>query len=771
MDAPVAWFIGAFALYGLIWLALAFANAERHFGRARAVADTPGEAPTVETVPSRAPLAIGACLPPLAIGLGAAMVLGYPAVISDAGMAGLSLAAAPIAMALAMVVFWPNLLRLADATGSGGLAGLARAYYQSRLLAGLVMALGLFVIVALAALALNATGLAFHVLTNGQMGGWGAIGGLWFVAGVALLLAGNRAAIAIVPVQVVIIVLGVVALAAAMLAGKPPVLAGLAPDELEAGLARLAQALAALGAADPITTPAGHSHWLAAPGVIQFVSEAARAVGGSWTGVAVLGVMAMAMGLACAPALVGLALARTQVRGVTGSRLRMRLRQIGGLAFFLLAGWLGALVIFGLGAIGLLARVSGGLAARPSTGAATDAAAADTMTLVPGLIVEHALEPAWLFGLVAMAVLAALHLAGAGLLAAGGAWLARDGLAPALGLNPGSVRAERLGRFGILITAVATVLWLAAAPDVPWQGAGLALALGCQMLPLVLGLSYVPGLTGRGLIVGLVAGCVAVLATDSVGQAALAGLGVDGLGLGAWPLTIAPAFWGLAANIAVAAVLSAVLRDEVRVRHRMGLLRARDGLSAVAHGNPMPATDARLSATGWAVLAWLFFAAGPGLVIGNTLFGFPNRPVTWLFGVPSLWAYVAVAWIAGLGVLALAGVRSAVVASVSADRAEAMAAPAAVAVRVSRAEWAPAIAARVAASPPAIDQPAVERPAAEHVPTAPKARRLSDWLADASPAAQTEPASDRASASNEPRHRGRRRIALWPRLRPTPRNA
>ena len=49
------------------------------------------------------------------------------------------------------------------------------------------------------------------------------------------------------------------------------------------------------------------------------------------------------------------------------------------------------------------------------------------------------------------------------------------------------------------------------------------------------------------------------------------------------------------------------------------------------------------------VLVWLFFALGPGLVFGNFALGLPSAGRPWLAGMPSLWAWSAVAgrWASG----------------------------------------------------------------------------------------------------------------------------
>ena len=51
------------------------------------------------------------------------------------------------------------------------------------------------------------------------------------------------------------------------------------------------------------------------------------------------------------------------------------------------------------------------------------------------------------------------------------------------------------------------------------------------------------------------------------------------------------------------------------------------------------------------VIVWFMFAQGPGVVIGNTLFGNPNNSATWTFGIPSVWAWQIVWWALGVGMM------------------------------------------------------------------------------------------------------------------------
>ena len=48
------------------------------------------------------------------------------------------------------------------------------------------------------------------------------------------------------------------------------------------------------------------------------------------------------------------------------------------------------------------------------------------------------------------------------------------------------------------------------------------------------------------------------------------------------------------------------------------------------------------------VIAWLFFAVGPGAITGNDLFGKPGNIESWSFGMPSIWVWKIIFWILGI---------------------------------------------------------------------------------------------------------------------------
>ena len=86
-------------------------------------------------------------------------------------------------------------------------------------------------------------------------------------------------------------------------------------------------------------------------------------------------------------------------------------------------------------------------------------------------------------------------------------------------------------------------------------------------------------------------------------------------------------------------------QDETERSHRM---KYHDFLRDHA---ALPAAKHRLKTAAWIIaIVWMFFAIGPGAVIGNYLFGAPDAGYEgWDFGMPSIWAWQIIWW--GLGVM------------------------------------------------------------------------------------------------------------------------
>jgi len=50
-------------------------------------------------------------------------------------------------------------------------------------------------------------------------------------------------------------------------------------------------------------------------------------------------------------------------------------------------------------------------------------------------------------------------------------------------------------------------------------------------------------------------------------------------------------------------------------------------------------------------VVWFFFAVGPGVVIGNWIFGGPGEPVTWMFNIPWIWVWQLLWWALGVAMM------------------------------------------------------------------------------------------------------------------------
>jgi hypothetical protein len=68
----------------------------------------------------------------------------------------------------------------------------------------------------------------------------------------------------------------------------------------------------------------------------------------------------------------------------------------------------------------------------------------------------------------------------------------------------------------------------------------------------------------------------------------------------------------------------------------------------------LSAAKKKLRPMAWIItIVWFFFGIGPGAVIGNTLFGSPTDPSSWVFGMPSIWVWQILFWALGVGMMVL----------------------------------------------------------------------------------------------------------------------
>lgn len=523
------------------------------------------------------------------------------------------------------------------------------AYFRSDLLRLLIVLIALVFAVPFLAIQLRAAGFLFEFLTHGQLSQWiahwsdgqlhgiqGDIVVLTVVLVLYVIIGGLRAVADASIVQGLLMALGLVLLGLVAIFYVP---------HFGAGLAALSHVDPATGkAAFGQVTADGYSSYVAIPGVIGLVKDGPSASGGMWTGVMLLSSLVALMGIQSAPAFSMWGFA-SKSPGYFAPQQVWVSAFVFGLILLVFA------VFQGVGGH-FLGADSGFAAAHPTlvnavlgtapSGQVLPGAAGQTSALVPQLIALAGHLTPWLLGLLAVCALAALQSTSAAYMSTTGSILSRDLLRHFFIPNASDATQKFWAIIGVLVVVVAALYVATDNTGNMVLIGGLAIAYGLQLWPALIGACWWPFLTGPGVVLGLLAGLVGVTMTDTLGQPVFGLLGMQPL-WGRWPLTIHSALWGLACNLIVAIVISVITQTRSGRSHRLtfhNFLREHAGLS-----NEKKA----MVPLAWIIaLAWFFFAIGPGAVIGNTLFGDPNAPATWLLGIPSIWVWQLLFWVLGV---------------------------------------------------------------------------------------------------------------------------
>ena len=162
-------------------------------------------------------------------------------------------------------------------------------YFKSDAVRLLVVLVALVFSVPYLGVQLRASGFLFNVLTDGMLG---VEVGMWLLSAVVIIYVasgGLRAVAYVDTMQAILLAFGIVAI-------------GIIAISYVGGWDRLNEGIAALAQMDENQTPDGYSHYIAIPGVIQFVSDGPKATGGAWTGIMILTYMFALMGIQSAPA-------------------------------------------------------------------------------------------------------------------------------------------------------------------------------------------------------------------------------------------------------------------------------------------------------------------------------------------------------------------------------------------------------------------------------------------------------------------------------------
>jgi hypothetical protein len=159
-----------------------------------------------------------------------------------------------------------------------------------------------------------------------------------------------------------------------------------------------------------------------------------------------------------------------------------------------------------------------------------------------------------------------------------------------------------------------------------------------MFVPLI-ALCYFPWLTKHGVALGIAVGIITVFFTEHVGQIMFGNI----IPWEKWPLTIHSAFWGVLFNLGAAIAISFITQETKETNHKNKFHDFFD-----EHRN-FSISRRSLKPSAWIVtIAWIFFALGPGVIIGNEFFGKPSNVESWSFGMPSIWVWQIIFWVLGV---------------------------------------------------------------------------------------------------------------------------
>lgn len=534
------------------------------------------------------------------------LAIGHPAMVHADGLAYAETALGAIGIPLAGILFLKRQWLLARRFAYATPAAMLGDYYGGELLRLLVVAIALVFAVPFVGMQLSACGRLIEHLTGGLVDGAGAAWIVGFTIVVQAYLGGLASITAAGALQGLLTLAGMTGLGC------------LAYAQL-GGFGAFNQALATFGA-----QPAA-AGMFEIPGVIQFTAGLGRemSAGGAWTASMVLSYAIALTGIQASPTFSMLGFACRDTRGFAAQQVWGTGAIVGGV-----------LVLFAL-AQGLAGHLPGSAGA---PAAAVDLTAASLAPLAGR-------EP-WLAALLAVCLMAAIQFAAAAYVWTTSALLTGDIYRRYIDPRAGDRSQRIFARSALAVMVIVALTMGTFTPRAQAQLGGLALSFAAQLWPVLAGLCWWPWITRQGALLGLTAGLFVVALTEPIAGSVAGFLGFD-MPWGRWPWTIHSAGWGLFANVLVCTLVSMATRSgEARRRRDVhhAWLRASD--AGVPRRHVMrPAV--------WALtLAWLFFAVGPGAVLGNDLFGAPGEGIAaWRLGIPSLWAWQIIWWALGVFVI------------------------------------------------------------------------------------------------------------------------
>jgi len=354
-------------------------------------------------------------------------------------------------------------------------------------------------------LQLAASGKLFNVLSDGLVT---VTAGTWILSAVVLVYVasgGLRAVAYVDTLQCILLAFGIVAV-------------GFIAYDLVGGWTALNQGLAKValvkGTKWGVTPGDGYSAYLAIPGVIQFTAGLGKEtpVGGLWTGVMVLTYMFALMGIHSAPAFSMWSFGNKDPRPFAPQQVWASSFGIGAILFFFTAAQGMGAHLLGADPVVNAAGVNISNVLPESIGKGGQG------SLVPFYINTLGDTAPWFVGLLAVCALAAMQSTGAAYMSTAGGMLTRDLYKKLINPRASNETQKFFGRLGVAFIVLSALLVATYSKDALVLLGGLAVAFGFQMWMPLMSICYFPWFTRQGVTLGMAAGIIAVVLTESIGQ-------------------------------------------------------------------------------------------------------------------------------------------------------------------------------------------------------------------------------------------------------------
>lgn len=517
--------------------------------------------------------------------------------VSSQGLGFAAVSLGGILAPLTGTLFFKRIWALTVRFGSANQARFLEEFYGSKMLVVLSALVALLFAVALGGLLLAQFATLFYSLSGGGFSPFYSIALIALMLMTYTIVGGMRGVLYLGAIQGVLGVAGLVGLLVYVV-------------DLAGGYGGL---LAGIDTAQKAA--AGNTGLFSVSGVIQFNRGLGidPPAGGPWTAMMVFSTVIGFMGLQASPVMHQFAISSRSTRGIAAAQT-----------------WVSASIFGGLAVA--LAVVAGGYGLMHGDG-----------NIMHSTLVKLSTQSPWFMAAAYFCLLSLIFVFVAGSHVTAANILVLEVYKRNFHKGLAEETAVVLVRIGVVILIVLSVLMASSLPEATASLASLCLPLSLQFVPALLGVCFVRGITRQAAATGVVIGMICVLLTEDAGRWALYFVGMD-LPWGRWPWTLHSALWGIFFNLLSVLVISVITQG--REQGRMWRAKS-DFVSKVLQGTGRVRF---LRPTAWsAVLAWLFLAVGPGLVMGNSAFvrttdqGSEN-----MMGAPSIAVWIVIGWALGV---------------------------------------------------------------------------------------------------------------------------